>query len=182
MAYTPYYAPYSRPMGYYNPSIPQQDMSNMQTNPQIPVQQPIQQMPMQTPTPFMQSQSSGDTMLWVLNENEASSFPVAPNNSVVLWDKNNKTFYIKTANAQGIPSMQIYDFTERTETHEKRTETHECKCGDKFVTKEEFDALKGKFYDLQARYDRDVVYAEEKQVEKSEKPKTTTKKTKESEE
>lgn len=176
MAYTPYYAPYSRPMGYYNPSIPQQDM---QTNQQIPVQQPMQQMPMQTSTPFMQSQSSGDTMLWVLNENEASSFPVAPNNSVVLWDKNNKTFYIKTANAQGIPSMQIYDFTERAEKAQNEPVKHECTCGDKFVTKEEFDALKGKFYDLQARYDKMMLEQEEKPIEK---PKTTSKKTKESEE
>jgi hypothetical protein len=178
MAYTPYYAPYSRPMGYYNPSLPQQDMSNMQTNPQIPVQQPMQQIPMQTPTPFMQSQSSGDTMLWVLNENEASSFPVAPNNSVVLWDKNNKTFYIKTANAQGIPSMQIYDFTERVEKPQNESTTHKCTCGDKFITKEEFNALKGKFYDLQARYDEMMLQQEEKVVEK---PKAT-KKAKESEE
>lgn len=179
MAYTPYYAPYSRPMGYYNPSIPQ-DMPNMQGGQQMPIQQqPIQQIPMQTSIPFQQIQSSGDTMLWVLNENEASSFPVAPNNSVVLWDKNNKTFYIKTANAQGIPSMQIYDFTERTESHENAPKTHECKCGDKFVTKQEFDALKGKFYDLQARYDREITYTEEKMTEKT---KPSTKKTKESEE
>ena len=178
MAYTPYYAPYSRPMGYYNPSIPQQEIQNMQNAQQIPVQQPIQQMPMQTPTPFMQSQPTND-MLFVLNENEASAYPVAPNNSVVLWDKNNKTFYIKTANAQGIPSMQIYDFAERTETHETEPKTHKCTCGDKFVTKEEFDALKGKFYDLQARYD--MITAEER-VNLVEKPKTTSKKTKESEE
>ena len=175
MAYTPYYAPYSRPMGYYNPSIPQQDM---QINQQMPVQQPIQQMPMQTPTQFMQSQPTND-MLFVLNENEASAYPVAPNNSVVLWDKNNKTFYIKTANAQGIPSMQIYDFTERTETHENASKTHKCTCGDKFVTKEEFDALKGKFYDLQARYDNITMEEKEATVEKS---KTTSKKAKESEE
>jgi hypothetical protein len=175
MAYTPYYAPYSRPMGYYNPSIPQQDMSNMQTNQQMSVQQPIQQMPMQTPTPFMQTQSSGDTMLWVLNENEASSFPVAPNNSVVLWDKNNKTFYIKTANAQGVPSMQIYDFTERTETHENAPKTHKCTCGDKFVTKEQFEGLKGDFERLTAK-------VEEMTTPIIEKPKTTTKKSKESEE
>jgi hypothetical protein len=175
MAYTPYYAPYSRPMGYYNPSIPQQDMSNLQTNSQIPVQQPIQQMPMQTLTPFMQSQSSGDTMLWVLNENEASSFPFALNNSVVLWDKNNKTFYIKTANAQGIPSMQIYDFTERTETHENAPKTHKCTCGDKFVTKEQFEGLKGDFERLTAK-------VEEMTTPVIEKPKTTSKKSKGSEE
>ena len=182
MAYTPYYAPYSRPMGYYNPSIPQQDMSNIQTNQQIPVQQPIQQMPMQTPTQFMQTQLTND-MLFVLNENEASAYPVAPNNSVVLWDKNNKTFYIKTANAQGIPSMQIYDFTERTEIHENSSKTHKCTCGDKFVTKEEFDALKGKFYDVLAKYDG--LFLEQKQKEKeheAEKPKSTGKKSKESEE
>ena len=178
MAYTPYYAPYSRPMGYYNPSIPQ-DMSNMQNGQQIPIQQPMQQMPIQTPTQFIQTQSSGDTMLWVLNENEASSFPVAPNNSVVLWDKNNKTFYIKTSNAQGIPSMQIYDFTERTEKPQNEHTTHKCTCGDKFVTKEEFDALKGKFYDLQARYDAITTEEKEKPVEKT---KTTSKKTNESEE
>ena len=182
MAYTPYYAPYSRPMGYYNPSIPQQDM---QTNQQIPVQQPIQQIPIQTPTPFIQTQPTND-MIWVLNENEATSYPVAPNNSVVLWDKNNPTIYIKSVNMQGVPSMRILDFAERNTDTSKSTQnepkTHKCTCGDKFVTKEEFDALKGKFYDLQARYDRDVVYAEEKQVEKVEKPKTTSKKAKESEE
>lgn len=177
MAYTPYYAPYSRPTGYYNPSIPQENpnIQGGQQFQQMPVQQPIQQMPMQTPTQFMQSQSSGDTMLWVLNENEASSFPVAPNNSVVLWDKNNKTFYIKTANAQGIPSMQIYDFTERTETHENAPKTHECTCGDKFATKEQINALQGKIDDLTAKY-------EELSNPIVEKPKTTSKKVKESEE
>ena len=174
MAYTPYYAPYSRPMGYYNPSIPQEN-PNMQNN------QQFQQMPMQAPTPFIQTQPTND-MLFVLNENEASAYPVAPNNSVVLWDKNNKTFYIKTANAQGVPSMQIYDFAERTEKPQNEPTEHKCTCGDKFITKEEFNALKGKFYDLQAKYDG--LLLEQKQKEKEveiEKPKTS-KKTKESEE
>ena len=172
MAYTPYYAPYSRPMGYYNPSIPQQDM---QTNQQMPVQQPVQQMAMQTPAPFMQTQPTNDIMLFVLNENEASAYPVAPNASVVLWDKNNKTFYIKTANAQGIPSMQIYDFTERTETHENTPKTHECKCGDKFATKEQFDGLKSDFESLTAKFEEITNLVVEK-------PKTISKKAKESEE
>ena len=171
MAYTPYYAPYSRPMGYYNPSIPQQDMSNVQNGQQIPVQQPIQQMPMQTPTPFIQTQPTNDTMLFVLNENEASAYPVAPNNSVVLWDKNNKTFYIKTANAQGIPSMQIYDFIERIENPSKTPVEHTCTCGEKFATKEQINALEGKIDDITAKYE---------ELSKSivEKPKTTTKKAK----
>ena len=169
MAYTPYYAPYSRPMGYYNPSIPQRDM---QANQQIPVQQPMQ--PMQTPTQFVQTQPTND-MLFVLNENEASAYPVAPNASVVLWDKNNKTFYIKTANAQGIPSMQIYDFTERIEKAQNEPTTHKCTCGDKYATKEQINDLRGKIDDLTAKY-------EELSHPAVEKPKTTTKKSKESEE
>ena len=176
MAYTPYYAPYSRPTGYYNPSIPQENpnIQGGQQFQQIPVQQPIQQVPMQTPTQFMQSQPTND-MLFVLNENEASAYPVAPNNSVVLWDKNNKTFYIKTANAQGIPSMQIYDFTERPQNTPQTPTEHACKCGDNFVTKEEFKALQGKYDDLTAKY-------EDLMSKLTDKPKTATKKSKGDEE
>lgn len=114
-------------------------------------------------------------MLWVLNENEATSYPVAPNNSVVLWDKNKPTIYVKSVNAQGMPSIRILDFEERTDTHETEAKTHECKCGDKFVTIAEFNALKGKFYDLQARYD-EMLLESRKNIE--EKTKTTGKKTK----
>ena len=173
------YAPFYRG-GFFNPmqtpTMPQMADNQGQYVPQY--QTPIQTNPAPTP---MQTQPTND-MLWVLNENEASSYPVAPNNSVVLWDKNNKTFYIKTANAQGIPSMQIYDFTERIEKAQNEPTTHKCTCGDKFVTKEEFDALKGKFYDILAKYDG--LLLEQKQKEKEieiEKPKTS-KKTKESEE
>ena len=178
MAYTPYYAPYSRPTGYYNPSIPQQDMQNMQNmqnGQQIPVQQPIQQMTMQTPTQFIQAQLTND-MIWVLNENEATSYPVAPNNSVVLWDKSNPTIYVKSVNMQGMPSMRVLDFTERNADTSNlpvnAPKTHECACGDKFATKVQINALQGKIDDLTAKYEelsRPVV----------EKPKTTNKKVKE---
>ena len=167
------YAPFYRG-GFFNP---------MQT-PTMPTMAdnqnqfaPSYQQPMQTnPAPMpMQTQPTNDTMLFVLNENEASAYPVAPNNSVVLWDKNNKTFYIKTANAQGIPSMQIYDFTERIEKAQNEPTTHKCTCGDKYATKEQINDLRGKIDDLTAKY-------EELSHPIIEKPKITTKKSKESEE
>jgi hypothetical protein len=68
------------------------------------------------------------------------------------------------------------------ETPKNAPEKHKCTCGDKFVTKEEFEALKGKFYDILAKYDG--LLLEQKQKEKEieiEKPKTS-KKAKESEE
>ena len=88
-----------------------------------------------------------------------------------MWDKNQKTFYIKTANAQGVPSMQIYDFTQRIENAPKSPAEHVCTCGDKFATKEQINALEDKIDDLTAKYEelsRPVV----------EKPKTTSKKVK----
>lgn len=167
------YAPFYRG-GYFNPmqtpTMPQ--MADNQNQFAQPYQQPVQTNPAPMP---MQAQQTNDTMLFVLNENEASAYPVAPNNRVVLWDKNNKTFYIKTANAQGIPSMQIYDFTERASEDTKTPEKHVCNCGDKFATKEQINALQGKIEGLETRI-------EEISAHIVEKPKTTIKKSKESEE
>ena len=137
MNYTPYYAPYARPMNYYNPIIPQEaaNMQNQQT------QQPMQ---MAQPAPMT------NDMIWVLNETEATSYPVAPNNSVTLWDKNQDTVYIKSVNMQGVPSMRILDYVERAaDNASKTTHKHECQCGNKFVSKDEFNALQSKFEALQ---------------------------------
>lgn len=101
--------------------------------------------------PMMQPTQQSDPLLWVLNENEATSYPVAPNNSVVLWDKNKPTIYVKTVNAQGVPSMRILDFVERAENS---STTHECKCGDNFVTLEQFNALNEKFEALASKYEQ----------------------------
>ena len=155
--------------GQYQQPIPQ-----MQQNiPQQTMQMPIQ------PTP----QKPTNDIIWVQGEAGAKGFLVAPNNTVVLWDTENPVIYVKSADASGIPSMRVLDFIERNgnsqNNGEKAPTTHKCTCGDKFITKEEFNALKGKFYDLQARYDKLMLEQEEKAVEK---PKTATKKTKESEE
>ena len=170
------YAPFYRG-GFFNPmqtpTIPQ--MADNQNQFAPPYQQPIQN-PIQQPT---QQNASWNDMIWVLNENEATSYPVAPNNSVVLWDKNNPTIYVKSVNAQGMPSMRILDFTERnintSNSQENAPKTHECTCGDKYATKEQINDLRGKIDDLTAKY-------EELTHPIVEKPKTTTKKSKESEE
>jgi hypothetical protein len=115
----------------------------------------LNQVKMQYAQPLIPTQMSGakivSDMIWVLNENEATSYPVAPNNSVVLWDKSNPTIYVKSVNAQGVPSIRVLDFVERTETKEMTPPKHECKCGDKFVTKEQFEALRGDFEAFVAR-------------------------------
>jgi hypothetical protein len=142
MAYYPYYNnnPYfqQQPNFYGNGAMP--DMLNQQ-------KMQYQQMPQQA----MPTQS--DPMLWVLGQTEAESYPVAPNNTVTLWDKNNPTIYIKSANAQGVPSIRILDFVERVPNGSKTPTEHTCKCGDNFVTKEQFKTLEGKFDEIKGIVD-----------------------------
>lgn len=162
MAYTPYYAPYYRPMNYYNPVVPNDaaNMANLQNQQpiqqqqQMQMQQPVQPIPMAQPT-----QIPSNDMLWVLNETEATSYPVAPNNSVTLWDKNQDTVYIKSVNMQGVPSMRILDYTERTSDNAPKTpDKHVCQCGNDFVRidvfeclQREFEALRSELEELKAR-------------------------------
>ena len=170
------YAPFYRG-GFFNPmqtpAMPQ--MADNQNQFAQPYQQPMQTNPAPMP---MQTQPTND-MIWVLNENEATSYPVAPNNSVVLWDKNNPTIYVKSVNANGMPSIRILDFVERnintSNSPINATKMHECTCGDKYATKEQINDLKGKIDDLTAKY-------EELSHPAVEKPKSTSKKPKESEE
>lgn len=171
MAYNqPYYNSGYYPQ-YQSGAVP--DMLNQYKGQyqQMPMQQPMVQQ-MQTPTPT-------NDMIWVLNENEATSYPVAPNNSVVLWDKNEPIIYVKSVNNQGMPSMRVLYFEERNATPsnslKNAPKTHECTCGDKFATKEQINDLRVKLDDLTAKY-------EELSHPVVEKPKTTTKKSKESEE
>ena len=134
------YAPFYRG-GYFNPmqtpTIPNMAENQGQFLPQY--QQPI-------------SQPTND-MIWVLGQTEAESYPVAPNNSVVLWDKNNPTIYVKSVNANGVPSMRTLDFTERTQNGSQMPAEHACKCGDKFATKEQLNALEVKINDILAMYE-----------------------------
>lgn len=159
MAYTPYYAPYYRPMNYYNPVIPQEAVNMPNQQPQQ-MQQP---MTMAQPTPM-----PSNDMIWVLNETEATSYPVAPNNSVTLWDKNQDTVYIKSVNMQGVPSMRILDYKERTTDNASKTPVeHECKCGSKFVSIDKFNALESEFEALRSELEELKIKPKAKTVKKA---------------
>lgn len=138
-----YYAPFYRPT-YYDP-VQQNPMGQFNQQYQQQMNQPIQQAPMQT-------QPTND-FLWVLNENEATSYPVAPNNTVTLWDKNLPTIYIKSVNAQGVPSMRILDFTERAATASKTPSAPSFNSPNNFVTLDSFNALKGDVEALRGKLD-----------------------------
>ena len=133
-------------------------------------QQPIMQQPIQQPI-----QSNGG-LIWVDNEEQAKNYLVAPNNVVPMFDKSSSAMYIKSSDGAGMPTFKKYKLIDvDEETPKNAPTTHKCTCGDKFATKEQINALEGKINDLTAKY-------EELAHPIVEKPKTTTKKTKESEE
>lgn len=163
MAYPNYYNGGYFPQ-YQNGAVP--DMLNQykgqyQQMPMQPVQQPIQ---------------SNGGLIWVDNEEQAKNYLVAPNNVIPMFDKSSSAMYIKSADGAGMPTFKKYKLIDvDEETPKNAPKTHECTCGDKFATKEQINALEGKIDDLTAKY-------EELAHPVVEKPKTTTKKTKESEE
>ena len=141
----PYYAPFYRPT-YYDP-VQQSQMGQFNQQFQQPIGQPMQNAQMPIP-----GQPTND-FLWVLNENEATSYPVAPNNTVILWDKNLPTVYIKSVNAQGVPSMRILDFTERVVNAHKTPSVPSFNSPNNFVTLDSFNALKGDVEALRGKFD-----------------------------
>ena len=106
---------------YYNPSF-------------ASFQQPAPQMPQMQTMPQMQNQQSG--INWVQGEAGAKAFPVAPGASVLLMDSESKTMYLKGADQSGMPTMRIFDYTERTAA--PSVDNLEAP---KYVTYEEFGKL-----------------------------------------
>ena len=137
-----YYAPFYRPT-YYDQMQPNPNMGQFN-------QQYQQPMPQQMQTVQTAQQPTND-FLWVLNENEATSYPVAPNNTVTLWDKNLPTIYIKSVNSQGVPSMRVLDFVERTSATPTPSVGTAFNLHSNFVTLDIFNALKGDVESLRGK-------------------------------
>ena len=65
------------------------------------------------PQPVVQQSQNQSGLNWIQGEQSAKSYLVAPNSSVVLFDSESQTIYIKSADASGMPSMKILDYSIR---------------------------------------------------------------------
>ena len=126
-----YYAPFYRPT-YYDPV--QQPMGQFNQQFQQPTTQPAAQ-------PMAQQGNNG--LIWVQGEAGAKSYIVAPGNTVMLMDSEGERFYLKSADASGMPMpLRIFEYKERTETPSQAfsaTVTAQSVNLDNFVTREEFE-------------------------------------------
>lgn len=83
--------------------------------PQQQFQQPVQPVPTMQPSVQQPSQSNTgfNGIIWVQGEAGAKSYLVAPNTTVQLWDSESQVIYLKSADASGMPSIKILDYTVR---------------------------------------------------------------------
>ena len=98
------------------------------------------------PAPQQPMQQQSSQIIWVSGEAGAKSYLVAPGNTVMLLDAENSVFYLKSADASGMPlPLRIFDYKERTTTAQQAfggSVTAESLNLDNFVTRKEFDELK----------------------------------------
>lgn len=91
--------------------------------------------------PYMQQQPSGG-IIWIQGEAAAKSYLVAPNTSVPLWDSERQTIYIKSADAAGMPSMKVIDYTIRDTQAQQQ-------AAPAYATREDLDVVRAQLAELQ---------------------------------
>ena len=107
--------------------------------------QPVYYQPQYQPA----QQNSG--IIWVSGEAGAKAYLVAPNTTVQLWDSEAQTVYLKSADASGMPSVKILDYTIREAAAPAQIASN---ANAQYVTKEEFETLYGQIKALKKQIDK----------------------------
>ena len=116
-----YYAPFYQPNYYGNPAQ-------------------NRQYPQQYQQPISQPQQSGNGLIWVQGEAGAKSYLVAPGNTVMLMDSESERFYIKSADASGMPlPLRVFAYQELTQQGVQAPAVAEQPNLNNFITREEFE-------------------------------------------
>lgn len=121
MAFNPYFPATYQPMNPY-PTM-QNQYAQMQ-----------QQMQVQQAAP-----QGG--LVWVQGVEGAKSYPVSAGQSVLLMDSESNCFFIKAADASGMPlPLRVFDYTERTAQNQQQAPQKVPIDTSAFITREEFEA------------------------------------------
>lgn len=158
MAFGYPYGGYPGPNNYYAPPMPDQ-LAQLRQNqfqqPMIPQVQAMQQPAMQNTSPQnvtsavppMQQgqQSTMSGPVFVNGEAGARGFMVGAGNTVMLIDADPdaNTFWLKSADASGMPTMRTFDYSERISTPKAQLNTSQSTeiRSVEYVTREDFDEL-----------------------------------------
>ena len=104
--------------------------------------------------PQYQQQPQNGGLIWIQGEAAAKSYLVAPNSSVVLFDSEAQTVYIKSADPSGMPSMKVLDYTIRDTSKAAPEATEQKFDASQYITREEFETLTGQINGLKKKIER----------------------------
>jgi len=123
---------------------------------QNPYMQQYQYPQMQQPAPQQQAPQTNSNLIWVQGEAGAKSYLVAPNTTVQLWDSEKQCIYLKSADASGMPSMKVLDYTIRENTASAATAVASAgrEAEPQYVTKGEIEALYAQISGLKSKVDK----------------------------
>lgn len=108
------------------------------------------------------AQQVSNGLIWIQGIEAAKSYMVAPNTTVALWDSESETVYLKSADASGMPSMRILDYTIREEsrqTHKKGTRGDFATKEDILLIQDQIDQIKANLGRRKAVQDESVIPA-----------------------
>ena len=91
--------------------------------------------PIAAPPPPPPQPQANNGLIWVQGEAAARSYLVAPSSTVLLMDSDASRFYLKSADASGMPSIRIFEYKETTfgNTAEQPKQN--------YITRDEYNAL-----------------------------------------
>ena len=123
-------------MAFYNGNS---SYPNQYTNPYMPYTPPVQS--------FQQPQPD-TSIIWVQGESGAKAYPVQNGKSVVLFDSESERFFIKTADASGMPQpLRVFQYSE---TNENEVKSQSIDTSN-FITRAEFEEVIEKLKSRQAQ-------------------------------
>ena len=114
--------------------------------------------PVQQQNPSMQPSVQGGR-IWVQGEAGAKSYLVAPNNTVDLWDSENQVIYQKSADASGMPSVKVLDYTVRDPAKQPSVPVDDNLHS--YATKSEIEAVMSEITALRKKVDKLIKKQEE---------------------
>ena len=91
-------------------------------------------------TPPAQQNQNG--IIWVQGIEAAKAFMILPNTTVLLMDSDSSKFYLKSADASGMPLLRIFEYSEITQNAPRTASEAPSVDLSTFATKAEFEAFR----------------------------------------
>ena len=107
--------------------------------------------PVQQPMQGNSFQNGTSSIIWVCGEAGAKSYLVAPNTTVQLWDSEEQVIYLKSADASGMPTMKVLDYTIRDN---QQSASVELADSHDYVTRNELTEIEKQINELKKQLEK----------------------------